>query len=682
MKRISVLFFLIILGGYQVIAQTVPAAQALPYTQDFSSLAASSTVYPAGWQGWQLSTAGSSTSFRTTAATANLALTASSTAATNSGGVHNYNGKIGFLSSGTSDPAICLNVNTTGKINIVVTFDVALIRNLFNGSTETRRNNVELQYRIGNTVGSFTSLTGSIYVNYSTAQTTGTTPRNGARFQFILPASCENQSDVQLRWVQRDSSGIGSRPSFCIDNVIVCPAPVVAATVLPACNGANNGSITLSVSAGLPPYTVAWDTINKNGPSFTVTAVTKNASHPYFGVGFSLGYALDGIQGKELNLTRGVNYTFIGTFPNHPFHITTSSVGASFAGEVSSGVTNSQLQGGALVFTPNGTHPALLYYMCGFHSNMGWKVNMNNGQLSSTAISGLSPGKYTAVVSSSDGCISTVTITVAASTIDPPELSANSPLCEGSTLDLAASGASSYLWNGPAGFTSSLPNPQLLNVSTANMGYYKVTAASIDGCTTKDSVEVIVNLSPAISSFLPLSGALGTTVTLTGNNFSVVNQVKLNGQTASPVILNNNTLEFNVPPAAASDNIIVNSSDHCSDTSATAFLVLNLSQLNLKVFHQGFYQNSGQMANVLNDPLHPTAADTLTVALYDSLNLGSGPVFTVTGLISTSGNAVLSFPPAVIGNRYYIVVRHRNSIESWSKYTQLFSQTTVFDFSQ
>lgn len=70
---------------------------------------------------------GPTTVFRTTAPTANLNLTASSTAATTAGGVHNYNGKIGILSSGTSDPALGLVVNTTGKINIVVTFDIATI---------------------------------------------------------------------------------------------------------------------------------------------------------------------------------------------------------------------------------------------------------------------------------------------------------------------------------------------------------------------------------------------------------------------------------------------------------------------------------------------------------------------------------------------------------------------------
>ena len=68
------------------------------------------------------------------------------------------------------DPALCLAVNTSGQSGIVVTFDVGALRNPFNGGTENRRNNVELQYRVGNSIGTFTSLTGSIYRNNTAIQ--------------------------------------------------------------------------------------------------------------------------------------------------------------------------------------------------------------------------------------------------------------------------------------------------------------------------------------------------------------------------------------------------------------------------------------------------------------------------------------------------------------------------------
>lgn len=656
-------------------AQTIPAAQSIPYTQDFSGLAAASTTYPSGWQGWQLGTT-SATSFRTTGATANSNLLGSSSAITVTGGVHNFSGKLGILASNAIDVGLGLVVNTVGKANVVVTFDIATIRNPYNGTTETRRNNVELQYRVGNTNGTFTSLTGSIYVNNTSVQTSGIVPRNGMRYQYLLPVACENQSDVQLRWVQRDSTGTGSRPSFCIDNIIVCPAPIVTATVGAACIG-NNGSINLSVSGGLPPYTVAWDTINQQGPAFAVTAVSKNATHPYFGVGFPVGYALDGIQGKELNLTRGVNYTFNGTFPGHPFHITSSTTGGSFANEVFSGVTNSQLQGGAMVFTPNLSHPALLYYMCGVHLNMGWRINMNNGQATGMSISNLTPGKYTAAVSSADGCITTITYTIATGSPIEVIVSSNSPLCEGSTLTLAASGADFYNWNGPLAYSSNLASPQITNVNTNQAGFYSVLASSIQGCTSIDSVEVIVNDRPHITTFTPASGGASTLVNVTGTNFTGVNSVELGGQFTVPNVLSNAALEFNVPAGSTSGNIIVSNTDGCVDTSATVFLVINVSELNLKIFIEGFYLGLNQMNSPVLDPL---TSDTITVSLYDSATVTGPPSFVTSGVIDINGNGTFTFPSTVIGNRYYIAIRHRNSIETWSKLTHLFTASSLYKF--
>jgi hypothetical protein len=49
--------FLLLLVTLFTNAQTNPVAQAMPYSQDFSGLAASATTYPVGWQGWTISTA-------------------------------------------------------------------------------------------------------------------------------------------------------------------------------------------------------------------------------------------------------------------------------------------------------------------------------------------------------------------------------------------------------------------------------------------------------------------------------------------------------------------------------------------------------------------------------------------------------------------------------------------------
>jgi hypothetical protein len=205
-----------------------PTPQPIPYSQDFSALPHSgvgSTTYPAGWQGWQLSTSGASTSFRTSAATGDLTMNAGSSASTTTGGVHNYNGKIGFLATGSSDPSLTLAINTTGNSNVTMSFDIMTIRNPYDGGSNTRISQVDLQYRVG-TTGLFTSVSGlanGIYQNNTTTQTGAgvTTPQKLESKSFTLPAAVDNQAVVQLRWVQRDVSGGGSRPSFAVDNIAI-----------------------------------------------------------------------------------------------------------------------------------------------------------------------------------------------------------------------------------------------------------------------------------------------------------------------------------------------------------------------------------------------------------------------------------------------------------------------------
>jgi hypothetical protein len=207
---------------------TDPTPQTIPYSQDFSALPHSgtgSTTYPAGWQGWQLSTSGSSTSFRTSAATGDLPLNPGSSASTTTGGVHNYNGKIGILATGSSDPSLALAINTSGHSNVTMSFDIMTIRNAYDGGSNTRISQVDLQYRVG-TTGSFTSVSGlanGIYQNNTTTQTgVGvTTPQKFESKNFILPSAVDNQAVVQLRWVQRDVSGGGSRPGFAVDNIVI-----------------------------------------------------------------------------------------------------------------------------------------------------------------------------------------------------------------------------------------------------------------------------------------------------------------------------------------------------------------------------------------------------------------------------------------------------------------------------
>lgn len=116
------------------------------------------------------------------------------------------------------------------------------------------------------------------------------------------------------------------------------------------------------------------------GTDFTVTTVPKTAAHPQFGIGFPSGFSVDGIQGQELNLVRGTTYTFTINTGGHPFVITNSIAGSpsNSAQVITNGVTNSGVGSGVVTFTPNTSHANLIYYQCGAHLNMGWRINLTD----------------------------------------------------------------------------------------------------------------------------------------------------------------------------------------------------------------------------------------------------------------------------------------------------------------
>lgn len=496
-------FIFLVIPFKKIVSQTNPTPQSLPYSQSFGTLLSTSTTFPIGWQGWNLSTVGSSTAFRTVVPVTDLTLQASSTAATSTEGIHNYNGKIGFLATATADPALCLAISTTGYFSVSVSFDVLTIRNPFVAVTNTRINQVDLQYRVG-TTGIFTTVTAvanGLYQNSTVNQTTAvTTPQNQLSKLFTLPSSCNNQPIVQLRFVQRDFSGVGaSRPGFAVDNISICstlvtptiaitgPAafcsggsaiytstitnggltpsyqwkkngvnagtgssitlsglivgdqiicvltsnatcassltatsntigissinssPVISTNSITnvSCPGIRDGAIDISISGGTAPYTVAWDTANiSNGPTFAVTVGPKAVTHPLFGQGNASTFVIDGVGGKELFLTKGITYSFNVLAPAHPFHISTDLAGGNITNIVSSGQTGAPTQSGTVNFTPNNSHPSLLYYPCQFHTFMGYKVNITNGVLSED-VSNLRAGTYSAIVTDANGCTAT-----------------------------------------------------------------------------------------------------------------------------------------------------------------------------------------------------------------------------------------------------------------------------------
>ena len=102
--------------------------------------------------------------------------------------------------------------------------------------------------------------------------------------------------------------------------------------------------------------------------------------------------------------------------------------------------------------------------------------------------------------------------------------------------------------------------------------------------------------------------------------------------------------------------------------------------LNLKLFIEGYYLGNGIM-HAVSDPLnHPAACDTVIVRLNNSTGTHA-MIYAANVVIDTNGNGSLVIPSGYYGNQYYISMKPRNALETWSKIPVSFNGSVVsYDF--
>ena len=115
-------------------------------------------------------------------------------------------------------------------------------------------------------------------------------------------------------------------------------------------------------------------------------------------------------------------------------------------------------------------------------------------------VTGVNSGDYSVEVTV-DGCPSNQSAVVQVSVTpvpSTPTLSATSPVCAGTTIELATTliPDATYEWTGPAGFTSDVFNPVIFNATEDNEGTYSVRIL-INGCASTFSAPVNVEVNAA-----------------------------------------------------------------------------------------------------------------------------------------------------------------------------------------
>ena len=126
-----------------------------------------------------------------------------------------------------------------------------------------------------------------------------------------------------------------------------------------------------------------------------VTVATKDANHPYNGVGSNNGYKINGVFSPYLHLIPRNTYRFDqsdNTNQNHPLRFYLDS---SKTTQYTTGVTTNGVPGQSGAYTQivvGDTTPPVLHYQCSAHANMGWAVFNNTRNLTNFDTDDLSEG--------------------------------------------------------------------------------------------------------------------------------------------------------------------------------------------------------------------------------------------------------------------------------------------------
>jgi gliding motility-associated-like protein len=116
-------------------------------------------------------------------------------------------------------------------------------------------------------------------------------------------------------------------------------------------------------------------------------------------------------------------------------------------------------------------------------------------------VSIVNAGTYYLIVGNQFNCPDTATLVL--SVVPGPTANAtvdNNTICEGSDINLHATGAGSYSWSGPNGFTSTSADPVITGATVAASGTYSVTVTNASNCSDVASVLVTVNANPVATA--------------------------------------------------------------------------------------------------------------------------------------------------------------------------------------
>jgi uncharacterized delta-60 repeat protein len=149
----------------------------------------------------------------------------------------------------------------------------------------------------------------------------------------------------------------------------------------------------------------------------------------------------------------------------------------------------------------------------------------------------------------------------------------NSPVCVNGTLEFIATGTGPFSWTGPNGFSSSLQNPEIPNVSIADSGTYYVSVANNNGCPEiKVPVLVQINENPVVLPVLNHVTCHGET-----NGSIFIDTTNLGGKAPYHILWNTGDTTYQLSGLSeGAYTVLVADSNQCYSDSTIAINEPNL----------------------------------------------------------------------------------------------------------
>ncbi|GBL35369.1 hypothetical protein EMGBS15_09640 [Filimonas sp.] len=315
---------------------------------------------------------------------------------------------------------------------------------------------------------------------------------------------------------------------------------------------------------------------------------------------------------------------------------------------------------------------------------------------------------YTVTATDINGCFGTTTVSVTRTNLPVDLVASSSSYCvpNGTPVTLTSTGGVSYSYSPIIGLSSGTGS--VVTASPASTTQYIVTGIDSTGCWGRDSVLItLVSTTwyldadgdgysvgtPVVNCVSP--GAGYTTNVLPfgdcndNNAFVYPGATEIcgngidencNGQidegccipnsgASSYTVCSSYVWVENNNTAYTNSGVYLHTFTNAGGCDSIHTLSLTVNQcnsiLNLHLYLQGFYIGSGLMTPVLLNEgagLSTTETDSINVELRDQLSYSE--VASANAMLNTDGTASCTFP--ALNGSYYIVINHRNNVQTWS----------------